>query len=184
MYAFSFYICSSEKLRMAKKKESISGNYESEFAIIGIACHDFDYRVIHFLNKVSNFNFIRYDDFLIPTKGEENDEGFPFYFFNDSENYTSFHFIANRSADGILIKEWKQMDYLLVIFGSVHSLNIKSMIHEIRKLPIVLAATEMPRNYKIGVENLVLDIELHIIEIQRKEKEKERLAKNKLKNIR
>jgi hypothetical protein len=169
---------------MAKKKGTLSGNYENEFSIIGIACHEKYYRIAHYLNKILNFNFTCYDDIMVFQKKIENSLGFPFYYFNDIENLTSFHLIGNRSTDGILISDWKQIDYLLIILGSVNNINLKSMINQIKKIPNVLAASEMITLNKPDIENLMTDLELHLIEISKKEKEKDKEVMNKLKSNR
>ncbi len=166
--------------KMVKKKGIISGNYESEFAIMGIACHLNDYRIIHFLNKILDFNFIRYDDLMVYQKNNENPLAFPFYYFNDTETHTYFHFISNRSPDGIMINKWKQIDYVLVVLGSLHNIDLKSIIKQIKKIPNVLAVSEMPLTKKPEIENLMTDIELHVIEILKKEKEEEKKVINKL----
>jgi hypothetical protein len=165
---------------MAKKKTSISGNYENEFSIIGIACHIPEYRIVYFLNQISNFNFSRYDDLMIVQKNDDHNLAFPFFYFEDSENSATFHLIANRAVEGFLINEWKQMDFLLIVFGSRKKPAIESIIKQIRKTPNVLAVTEMKITSKIGIDNLLTDIELHINEIHKKEKEKDKEIINKL----
>ncbi len=169
---------------MAKKKGTLSGNYENEFSIIGVACHLNYYRIAHFLNKIPNFNFSRFDDIMIYQKNNENPLGFPFYYFYDIENLTSFHFIANRSIDGILINDWKQIDYLLITLGSDKNINLKSIIKQIKKIPNVLAASKMMIINKPDIENLMTDLELHLNEIYKREKEKEKEIMNKLRSNR
>ncbi|NVN93976.1 MAG: IPExxxVDY family protein [Bacteroidetes bacterium] len=166
---------------MVKKKGTISGIYENEFVIIGIACHDHDYRLAHFLNKISNFNFIRYNDLMVYQKNNDNPLGFQFYYFDDTENCTNYHFIANRGTEGFLINEWNKIDYLLIVFGSIKKNNLKPIIKQIRKAPIVIAVQEMLITKKIEIDNLMTDLELHIIEIFKKEKEEQQKQKNKLK---
>ncbi len=166
---------------MSKKKGTISGNYENEFVIIGIACHLNDYRLVHFLNKTLSFNFTRYDDLLIYQKNSEIPLGFPFYYFDDNESYTSFYFISNRNSDGIIINEWKQIDFLLIAFGSTNNIDLESIVKQIRKIPNVLLVSKMPFTKKNEFDILMTDIELHINEIIKKEKADENEAKKKLK---
>jgi len=169
---------------MAKKRGTISGNYENEFTIIGIACNLNEYRLAHFLNKVSNFNFIRFDDFKIEHKIQDIILSFPFYYFEDIESCTTYHFISNRTAEGIIIKEWNQLDYLLIAFGAVNNNFIENIIKQIRKIPIVMAASKIPPSKNAGIENFMTDLELHIIAILKRDKEKELEIKNKLKDNR
>lgn len=166
---------------MTKNRGIISANYENEFVIIGIACHLNDYRIVHFLNKISNFSFIRYNDLIVYQKNNETPLGFPFYYFDDTENCTTFHFISNRSPDGIMINEWKQIDFLLISFGAGNNIDLKAIIKQIRGIPNVLAVSEMPITKKINIELLITDVELHINEIIKKEKEEEKKLKEKLK---
>lgn len=168
---------------MVKKRGTISANYEYEFTIIGIACHIPEYRVVHFLNKISNFNFIRLDDLII-NKGEEEEFGFPFYFFKDIESGATFHLIANRFTERVLIKQWKQIDFLLIAFGSNHKVKTEEIVKEIRIIPNVIAVSEMPITKKLAIDNFMTDLELHINEIQKREKEKDKEISNKLRTNR
>ncbi|MCX6230707.1 MAG: IPExxxVDY family protein [Bacteroidetes bacterium] len=169
---------------MATKKANISAAYENDFSVIGIACHLHDYRIVHFLNKIANFNFIRFDDLKVLQKNTETTLGFPFYYFNDTENYTCFYFISNRSIDGIMFNEMKEIDYFLFSVGSSHNINLKSLIKQIKKIPNVLAITEELNFNKTEIDNLMTDIELHITEIERIEREKELIAKSKISSAR
>jgi hypothetical protein len=169
---------------MATKKANISAAYENDFSVIGIACHLKDFRLIHFLNKILNFNFNRFDDINVMQKKSENPPNFPFYYFNDTENYVNLYLIPNIGADGILFNELKQIDFFLFIVGSDHNVNVKSIIRQIKKIPNVLAVTGELNFNKIEIDNLMTDIELHITEIERIKKEKENEAKSKISSSR
>jgi hypothetical protein len=169
---------------MATKKVNISPAYENDFSVIGIACHLKDFRLIHFLNKISNFNFNRYDDLKVKEKHSETPPEFPFYYFNDTENYVNLYLISNISPDGILFNELKQIDFFLFIVGTDHNVNVKSIIKQIKKIPNVLAVTGELNFNKMELDNLMTDIELHITEIDRQKKEIEQQAKNKISSSR
>ncbi|MFZ4398727.1 MAG: IPExxxVDY family protein [Bacteroidales bacterium] len=169
---------------MVKKKGTLSGNYANEFTIIGIACHIPEYRVVHFLNKISNFSFIRYNDLMVYKKNNEDPQGFAFYYFDDIENCATYHLISNRGSDGIMINEWKQIDFLLIASISNQNIKFKSIVTEIKKVPNVLAVSQMLPTKKIEIDNLLTDLELHINEIRKKEKEKDKEIANKLKTNR
>ena len=56
--------------------------------------------------------------------GEEKKRSFSFYRFDDEESYTTIHLVSNRSTNGYLIPELKQMDYFLQYWGCHHQYKI------------------------------------------------------------
>jgi hypothetical protein len=153
---------------MALKKRTLTLESDCDFSIIGISCHIADYRFVHFLNKIRNFNFIRLDEFNFFVKSIEDSLKFPFYLFEDKENYTSYYIIANRSEDGILVNEWKMFDYLLISNSYLNDVKLKTLTSLLKNIPGVLAVSNLQINKKSDIENLLSDIEIYILNFNKR----------------
>jgi hypothetical protein len=89
--------------------------YDFDFWLIGISCHSKIHRLAWALNKALDWDLERQDDIELTKKG--TDSTFPWMSFIDDENFKEFHLLANRSGNGYLIPEQKQVDFFLEIIG-------------------------------------------------------------------
>jgi hypothetical protein len=153
---------------MALKKRTLTLESDCDFSIIGISCHIADYRFVHFLNKIHNFNFVRLDEFEFFVKSIKDSLKFPFYLFDDNENYTSYYVIANRSKDGILVNEWKMFDYLMISNSNLNEVKLKALTALLRNIPGVLAISNLQIEKKTEVEKLLADIEIYILNFHKR----------------
>lgn len=153
---------------MALKRTTFTLETECDFAITGISCHLADYRFIHYLNKIKNFNFIRIGEFDFYTKSFAQPLRFPLFSFEDKENYTSYYVLSNRSEDGVMVNDWKMFDFLFVSKKLTDPEKIKTFISQIKKIQGVIVATSLQTDKKPEIENLFSDIELHILDFNKK----------------
>jgi hypothetical protein len=149
---------------MAIKKTKMSLSDNSEYTIIGISCHLSDFRFVHYLNKIRYFNFVRYADFDYEFKNQKEIFYFPLYYFDDKESYTSYYFIANRSEDGILMNEWKNFDFLLITKSILSEEKLKIFYSDIKKIPGILAVSQLHTTNKSEVNNLLTEVEIYVME--------------------
>lgn len=164
---------------MAIKKTKMSLSENSEFTIIGISCHLSDFRFVHYLNKIRYFNFVRYADFDYEFKNQKEILYFPLYYFDDKESYTSYYFIANRSEDGILMNEWKNFDFLLITKSILSDEKLKIFYSDIKKIPGILAVSQLHTTKKSEVNNLLTELEIYVMEyLLQSKKEQNKLPLN------
>lgn len=102
-----------------KKKIRLDYNEAPDFFILGISSFEKDYRLIWSLNNAMGFQFARTDDHQAFNKKVNAEIGFPSYIFRDDDRYIQYRFIANKSEDGILLDELKNIDFILLIQGEV-----------------------------------------------------------------
>ncbi len=99
---------------MSKKKKYILewDDTTGAYYILGIVSSSSHLTLVHNLNKTEYFNFERQNELELLTGSEA------IYFIsftnNDTENNNEFRLIKNKGTKGILGKEFKGLDYILI----------------------------------------------------------------------
>lgn len=99
---------------MSKKKKLILewDNETNENYILGIVSSSSHLSFVHFLNKTDYFNLERDNEIELETNTDKT------YFIsftnNDFESNNSYRLIKNKGTKGILSKEFKGLDYILI----------------------------------------------------------------------
>lgn len=112
---------------------------EQELALLGISCHERDYRMVWRLNKQLNWNLERWDDFLLETNEHKSWHScFRMLLEDENINITLYR---NKSGGGILISELAQFDYVVKIENSTDDfLAVVKFL--VKKIPGILALME------------------------------------------
>ena len=104
--------------------------------MIGISCHEKDYRLCWRLNKAFGLDLVRCEQ-------EELDKNvLSAYSFFKEDDQINYNLIVNRNEDGWLVPEHKQVDYFLTM-EDPHQKPVVEMLSDIRELNNVLAAYEL-----------------------------------------
>lgn len=158
------------------KKFKLDIAFENEMVLIGISSHLKDYRLVWFLNKQLGFKFIKTEDFTYLTNKPKKELKFSCYYYNDVTNYSIYYFLSNISLheNNNLINEQKQADYLMFCERPDQNKNTKLLIADIKKTPNVLTAFEINQADIKFINNIISDLELHIINIEKTEKERKK----------
>ena len=121
-------------------KYLLEDDFEYDFKLVGISCHERDYRVCWGVNHVLNLPLSKEENEIevFHKKNNRHSRHTLFSAFNyDSEE--EVHLIANRSKSGYLIPEQKHADYLLMVKGE-DILNIAEVVPKLKKISFVLTA--------------------------------------------
>lgn len=153
------------------KKLQFDPDYKSEYLIIGLSYHQINYRLSYFLNKKINIDIKRITDFEYFNIKQNKKTSFSLYYYEDVNNYITYYLIANRNREQILINSFKQTDYFLFVKG-YNNLRYKSyfpkgktsLINHIKEIPNLILAFEIDLPDIKNINNLISDLELHIIE--------------------
>ena len=118
-----------------------------DFLLIGIICHQKDYKLCHELNRRLSLELARQDDYELLTPKKLKPSKFPLYKYenNDGDVYYVF---CNKSADDLLIPEQHQMDYFLMIQENFNRIDMTNLITKLRSIALILGA------YPIDVKTL------------------------------
>ena len=141
------------------------------FTLVGISCHLLDYRLLYDFNKQLDFNFNKERDFTPTSMTPEENSSFSFYIYKDEDTRNSYYLLANKNPDIYLLPALKQADFLLFIEGPLSKIRQETLLNGIRSIQKVLTAFEIKFNQVKNYENLLTDIELHIMNIAKESKQ-------------
>jgi hypothetical protein len=158
------------------KKFKLDVDFENETVLIGISSHLKDYRLVWLINKQLGFKLIKIKDFSYKTNKPKKEKKFSCYYFQDESNISSYFLLSNHSNldNSNLINEHKQTDYILFCENPSQNKNIKLLISDIKKTPNILTAYEISQFEIKYINNIISDLELHINNIEKEEKEKKK----------
>lgn len=123
-------------------KVRLQFEHDYDFCLVGIVCHEKDYRLCWTLNNLFNIKFSKTDDH-VTEHGNHS-----MFAFNQEELFRDYYLIANRGSEGMLIDEHKQMDYFFIVKGPLEEDEKKQLVEQIKKSDIVSGA------YSIDAETL------------------------------
>jgi hypothetical protein len=140
-------------MKTSKKKLLIENDYE--FFLFGISCSERSYRLCFALNDKLKASFSKSQDMEVQEKNKEVHSRFPVFTFRDEEMFTDFRIIVNKAENRILIPEFKQADYLLMVQGGMPFSEKGNILKKIREVSFVQTAFEIdPKKIK-SKENFV-----------------------------
>jgi hypothetical protein len=108
--------------------------------IIGISSHDNDYRVSWAINNQIGLNFSKSDNLDIRTVGAQLPNSFTSFAFFDIKTGYLFRLISNRCPGGFLSKDYRTIDYFLVIEGDVDPMHVHELVCQLKGVEIIHTA--------------------------------------------
>jgi hypothetical protein len=150
-----------------KIRLQLSQPTKEEYLMIGISSSLADYHLSHLLNKQFQLGFMRRPD--IPFYSKTGLIGhFPFYSFQDEDLRMDYYIIGNKNLGRIAIKDYKHFEFFILIQLSSYSIAINDILVEMRKLRGLNAALTIPTQQLKSFNEILEDIELHLMEINSK----------------
>jgi len=120
------------KLTLDWKDES-----EDSFTLIGISCHQKDYRFCWELNKLLGIELQKEKD--IP--GPNDDISFSRYYYKNEDFLQEFYLLTNKIGKVLFAQELKQADYILQIYGLRSEYEVDELMQKIISIDAVLTAS-------------------------------------------
>ena len=155
---------------MAKKFNIETRSEPALFTLIGISCHIKDYRLSFLLNQELELGFGKMDDLVVTPVQAEDPDSFSFYFCRDEDRFNTYYLLSNRGQESVLVGELKQVDFLLLVEGPFKKSQLDALIGSVKKIPQVLTCFEIRFSAIKNFENLLADLELHLMNISRESK--------------
>ena len=140
---------------MKKFTLNIEEDFDFDFELIGISCHEKDFRLCYELNKHLDIDLTRIKDIEINTK--KLSAKFSYFEFHDEENRMDYYLISNRSEQGMLLPEQKSTDYLLQLKGVTSDEIVEELITKICSISLILTAYKINVNTLKSRQNLIFD---------------------------
>lgn len=128
-------------------KHTLDFEIEYDFILIGINCHQKDYKICWALNQTLGIKMERQEGHVLQSEKGLTESNFSNFKFEDEDNKNTFHLFKNKSANGVLIPEQKFIDYLLKIDHD-ETFEIDDLVNTIKSIDFVLTA------YQLDVDNL------------------------------
>lgn len=128
---------------MAKKaKYTLSLDTSFDFEMIGVSCHQTDYRVCWAINLKLDLQLKRSKEpFMVSGKKGGVSSSHAFYEWEDAENFAAYYLIKNRDNQKFLIPEHAQLDYFLIIKGG--DKEIDDLVTQVKEIKGILTAVKI-----------------------------------------
>ena len=123
----------------AKKKIYKLNTNSCNYILIGIASHQNDYRLTWALNDKLNYNFIKTKDLVVYDSKLKVERSFVTYYLSDKPELNCY-LIANKSEQGFLLSNMKNIDFILKISYDESVEFIKDLLIKLREIDVVMIA--------------------------------------------
>lgn len=130
-------------------KTRLQFEYDYDFCLIGIVCHEKDYRLCWTLNTLFDIKLAKTDDHVTETSQHS------MFSFIQEHLFRDYHLIANRAKNGLLIEEHKQIDYFFIIKGNLEEDEKKLIVEQIKNAEVIGAAYSIDAQTLKSKHNLV-----------------------------
>ncbi len=124
---------------MKKKIHKLSGLDKPSFILMGISCHESDYRLTWAINKQMGFSFKKTDNHIVNFPRSHEKMEFTMFSYSIPESYLKFNIISNRCQNGFLIEKLKNIDFVLQIFGELTDKEAGKIVSSIKAIDLVSA---------------------------------------------
>ena len=139
-----------------KKLKLIEQSFEFNFSALAIASQSRDYHLCWQINRELSINLKREEDLQVDDPKKRQINYFSFYSFIDDNDMSRYYFLANKSGNDLFLPEVKVADFLLVINEKPVE-EIKKIISMLKKMPQILAVTELEINKLKSKRNLIFE---------------------------
>lgn len=163
---------------MTKKIHLETRQEPTLFTLIGISCHDKDYRLSFLLNQHLGLALVKMDDLPVSASSNHAPDSFSLYFCEDEDHYNVYYLLINRGQDTFLFPTMKQTDFFLLIEGPFKKNQKDQILSRIKGVPNVLTGFEINFSSLKNFETLLTELELHCSGLQREAKLKFSPIKN------
>ena len=150
---------------MTKKKLSLKVKLPPEYSMLGIISPLNDFKLVWNLNEVLALSLKKIENFVYSSGGDKKNEPFSLYYFNKNIGEIDYFLISNKSADSILIPEYKQFDYFFLMKCCDSKRQISRIVCNINKIENVQTVFQIDLTTIKHSTNFFNDLELHMLEI-------------------
>ena len=137
-------------------KYLLEEEYEFDFNLLGICCHEKDYRLCWAVNSTLNLSLSKAseDIELIFSKESKPDANFSIYSYIDQYNSDQYFLISNKCQRTWLIPEKSHFDFFLMI-KSDEKKSYNLYLNKLRSIPFILTANHVVVKQLKSKENLI-----------------------------
>ncbi|MCD4735180.1 MAG: IPExxxVDY family protein [Bacteroidales bacterium] len=151
------------------KKIKLKIDPDNEEFVIGIACQKNDYWIAYQLNSALKLNLRRIPDLPVIIGKSDKISRYQLFYYENPESMISYFLISNRGTSGKLIPSLKNIDFFLLLNGNVVEKDLTTS--EIKRIKHVLFANSIDLQGLKESVNLMSNLELHLLEINKNDED-------------
>lgn len=129
--------------------------YDYDFFLVGISCHEKPYRLCWAINRDLELNMEQATPFEISLKKNADVTHFTLFEYEDQQHETAVYLISNRSDNQLLIPEHERSDYFFIAKGPFTDTDKERMAKQIRNISFVLMSYTIDAAALKSKQNLV-----------------------------
>jgi len=122
-----------------KKTHKLVYTPDFDFSLIAISTDEPDYRLIWHLNRSLGWQLVKQDNLVLHSPRHGLKKEFSLYACHDELTNVQYHLIANRSQNGYLLNELKNIDFVLKITGELTATSLDKITAQIKAMDVVRA---------------------------------------------
>ncbi|MBN2747404.1 MAG: IPExxxVDY family protein [Bacteroidales bacterium] len=144
------------------KKLTLDYEAPQQMQTLGISCQLADYKLIFRINKQLNIKFVRLESLTVNAGRFLGT--YSLYHYYDAENELNIYLLSNKTDNGVLISDFKQLDYFLILRGEYADeeivLSYKTQLRKVEEV-LFLQTIDMEaiKNYLLFAEAFEMHIE-------------------------
>lgn len=123
------------------KKLVLDIEMEADFDLFGIVSPLRDYRLMFYLNKALNTRFKREEPFIYESKSKSS--SYSLYRYTDQKNRLTMYLLGNKTEGRVMIPEYKQLDYIMVLEGELSESYNESLLKKIKQIAHIRMALRL-----------------------------------------
>jgi hypothetical protein len=141
--------------KQALSKFTLDIEYDFDFILLGISCHEKDYRISWALREKLGIDLCRGEDIVIASKKPNESGSYAVFEFLTEDSDSGIFLVANRCESSLLVPEQRSVDYFLIARGAYDQENQNTMLKQIREIPFVLTVFTIDPNSLKSRQNLI-----------------------------
>lgn len=138
-----------------KKKHKLQYKLDMTFYLLGISSSENDYRLTWKINKKLNIRLRKSTDHLVQKKGVT--QKFLLYRYSDDETYLDYFIVGNKSENGFLIEELRNIDFFIQIHGTLDEEQKNKILSSLKKIEGISGVFNLDINNLRSKDNLILE---------------------------
>ena len=147
------------KSKLPEKKQTLKLKVDKavRFRLIGISCHENDYRLVWAINQQLRMQFVRGENLVMTDIKLKTDMEFSRFVFHDEDRYMKYYLISNRCPNGFLFPEIKNLDFLIQLNGDVTQAQIREFQLKLKRIEIISAVFVLQPDRIKNISSILLD---------------------------
>ncbi|GEM_PF-7105609 len=137
------------------KKYGLSPGVSPEHTVVAIASHERIYLLAWKLNQHLHMDLSASGEYRMKRKGKEL--AFPLFRWYDETRMLSYHLLANRTPEAVLVPALRNIDFFLHITPAPPHDQMETILHTLRNMQEVITSFLPPLDEHPPLRNMILE---------------------------